>query len=364
MPKNLRKRGRIWWYKVRKRGKDYEGSLETENLGVAQERLKRILEELKASRWGEKPRRTFNEAAERFGIERFKTLKPSSAARYVVSIANLLEELDGVFLDEIGTARLGDFERRRKTDNVTGSTIRRDLACLSAIYSMAEYWEWTDRNPVKPFLRERSRSGLKEGDPRNRALDADEEKEVIACASPKASRGIIVAIDTGLRKEEQLSLMWPDVDFRARHLLVRAEVTKTGKPRHVPLLPRTLNLLMEMRREIAGPYVFTTHQGRRYSRASPYFYEALQKAVRKANALRAKTNREPMPHVEWHDLRRTCGCRLLQDRKFSMEEVSRWLGHSSVKVTERHYAFLKIEQLHEAVDRSESRVVQLHRPAN
>ena len=67
-----------------------------------------------------------------------------------------------------------------------------------------------------------------------------------------------------------------------------------------------------------------------------------------------------MEHVEWHDLRRTCGCRLLQDRKFAMEEVSKWLGHSSTKVTEQHYAFLHIDQLDEAVERSEARVVELH----
>ena len=43
--------------------------------------------------------------------------------------------------------------------------------------------------------------------------------------------------------------------------------------------------------------------------------------------------------VEWHDLRRTRGCRLLQDKGFTLLQVSRWLGHSSVRVTEKHYAF-------------------------
>ena len=41
---------------------------------------------------------------------------------------------------------------------------------------------------------------------------------------------------------------------------------------------------------------------------------------------------DAIPHLIWHDLRCTCGCRLLQDHKMSMEEVSKWLGHSSVKV--------------------------------
>jgi integrase len=35
-----------------------------------------------------------------------------------------------------------------------------------------------------------------------------------------------------------------------------------------------------------------------------------------------------------------------------MEGVKEWLGHSSVLVTERAYAFLEIEHLHRAVQKS------------
>ena len=44
--------------------------------------------------------------------------------------------------------------------------------------------------------------------------------------------------------------------------------------------------------------------------------------------------------VCWHDLRRTAGCRWLQVHKKQMAEVSVLLGHSSIVVTERSYAFL------------------------
>jgi integrase len=53
--------------------------------------------------------------------------------------------------------------------------------------------------------------------------------------------------------------------------------------------------------------------------------------------------------VTWHDLRRTCGCRRLQEDRLSMEEVSKWLGHSSIVVTEQTYAFLEDEHLQRAV---------------
>ena len=40
--------------------------------------------------------------------------------------------------------------------------------------------------------------------------------------------------------------------------------------------------------------------------------------------------------------------------------LSQFMGHSSIKVTEKHYAFLDVQHLHEAVERSESKVVQIH----
>lgn len=72
-------------------------------------------------------------------------------------------------------------------------------------------------------------------------------------------------------------------------------------------------------------------------------YKAMNKGLAGA-AKRAK-----IPPLTWHDLRRTCGCRLLQQHEMSMEKVSRWPGHSSVMVTERAYAFLEDEHLQAAV---------------
>ncbi len=348
MPQNLKLRGNVWWFRKRVQGKDQEISLETDNLGVAKARRDRLLQELReqgGARWGENRRHTFNDAAERFGKEHFKTLKDTSRVRYIVSISNLLKIFDNVPLCEISSVKLGEFEQRRRCEGVTNSTIRRDFACLSVIFSTAEEWEWVAKNPVKPYLRGRAKRGLKEGDPRTRYLDHQEETALLQAASPKAAEAIIFAIDTGLRKKEQLSLLWSRVDLRAREIYVAKETSKT-KPRTVPLLERTWRLLSEMARtrDLRSGYVFTTADGQGYSIRSPTLWEALQKACRRAGIA---------DHVEWHDLRRTCGCRLLQDRGFSLEAVSHWLGHSSVITTERHYAFLTKTELHRAVAKSE-----------
>lgn len=337
MPKNLRKRGRVWWYRLQVKGQTVEGTLETDSLTIARERLEAVRRRLTDRHFGLE-RHTFDEAARKFGAEHFKTLKRKSRLRYVASIANLEPHFRGLNLDMITSARLSEFEQAR-VKVVNSATVRRDLACLSSIFSRCEEWCWCTSNPVKPYLRSR-RTALKEAAPRDSYLTTDEEAKVIAAAPDKAREAIAFAIDTGLRKEEQFSLLWTDVDLAAGQLTVRAEVSKTGKARTIPILPRTLDAL----RARAQPFgfVFTTGDGQRYSPSSPTMWEALGKACKRAG----------LPRIAWHDLRRTCGIRLLRDHKLRMEEVSRWLGHSSVRVTERHYAFLSVDDLHRAVARS------------
>ena len=94
---------------------------------------------------------------------------------------------------------------------MTSATIRRDLACLSVIFSLAGGWEWAKSNPVKAYVVLRSQTkALPNSEPRQRHLDLEEEAEVSEYAPRKAKRAIMFAIDTGLRKAEQFTLEWSD----------------------------------------------------------------------------------------------------------------------------------------------------------
>jgi integrase/recombinase XerD len=340
MPRNLKKRGRVWWYRITKDGQAHEGSLQTEHLGLAKERLERVRRELTASRFGEKPRRTFDEAALRFKREHLPRLRPGAAKRYIVSLLALADHLHGVYLDEIGSALLGDFERARLASGVTTSTVRRDLACLSSLYSRAEEWEWVASNPVKPYKRGRAKAGLKEGAARTRYWSHAEEAAALQAAPPKARDVFAFLIDTGLRKEELCSLLLTDLDLTGRQIVIRAEVAKSGKSRTIPLLPRAIDIARRLQEErVGGVPLFVTALGARYSPQSPTLYEALQKACRRAG----------VAPTSLHDLRRTCGCRLLQDHGMPLEKVSQWLGHADVRITQQRYAFLRAEDLHKAI---------------
>lgn len=339
------RRGRTWWGRVQRQGKELRQSLKTTARGVAEKRLKEWVDRLDAIAYGERPRRTFDDMAVRFEEQYLPTLKPSSAKRYQLSIDVLAETLEGLYLDEITTAKLSEFEtwRRRTgvrlpeghtahkpTRPISSGSIRRDFACLSSMFTEAEDWGWFDGNPVPRYLRRRRKKGLKEGAPGRRYLTTVEEARLLAKADSTLAVAVQLAIDTGLRREELFSLTWPQVDL-VKGVISTTSNTKNSRERDVPLLARSAQILAHLPQHIRSPYVIHHPDGRRFVHLSRRFNGAMKRAGLKP--------------AKWHDLRRTCGCRLIQDHNKKMTHVRDWLGHESVKTTEKSYAFLELEHL-------------------
>jgi integrase len=265
-------------------------------------------------------------------------------------------------LHEIGSGLMSEFEAKRRVEpvevaagkyakrtlnGVSASTIRRDLACLSSLLTCAVEWEWIEANPVPAYLRRRAKRGLREGQAKTRYATEDEEAKLLPAATQAVRDAVTVAIDTGLRREEQFSLTWPQVDF-VRGIITTTTRTKSGRMRKVPLPIRSAAILarLKARGAKATDYVFINPDtGQRYVQMN----KGLAGAVRRARIAR----------LCWHDLRRTAGCRWLQRDGKSIEEVSILLGHSSIGVTQKHYAFLDGEKV--AASLSGAKVVKLER---
>lgn len=253
--------------------------------------------------------------------------------------------------DQIGSAQLIDFETARRTEGVVPPTIRRDLACLSSLYGFLIEREIVEVNPVPAFLKRAKRRGLREAESRTRYLSKKEEPALIAAAVPsrrppaarklqRPSSGprndmmlraaIIVAIHTGLRLREQFDLVWDDVDLESRLIHIPADRAKGRKSRSVVIFEPAIIALRSLPRHIRSRRVFWHRNGQKFLHLDRGF---------KAAARRAKTK-----NVRWHDLRRTHGCRLLQEHGWSLEMVQAQLGHASIVTTQKAYAFLEVEQ--------------------
>lgn len=330
----------VYWGRLTRDGIERRRSLRTSSAKVARERLDAWIVQIESEGFGKKTEHTFDEAAVKFIDEHLPNIKPKSAKRYGVSIANLRPFLKGLDLTRIGSSELNAFISARRAD-AEPPTIRRDLACLSSIYGMAIEWEWVDVNPVGPFLKRMRRRWLKESPPRTRYLTKAEEAALLAAAHPDVAKAIKFAIETGLRKEEQFSRTWADFDDAFRFVTVKGSDSKNARDRSVPISKTAKELLGSLKRHETLPNVFW-HMDLRRSR-KPRRLNTMDRG------LKAAARRAGIKDLRWHDLRRTFGCRLLQSGKVSMEQVSKLLGHSSVKVTEASYAFLTIDHLHAAM---------------
>ncbi len=135
------------------------------------------------------------------------------------------------------------------------------------------------------------------------------------------AESITFAIETGMRLEEQFSMRWSDVDMARKRVTV---IGKGGKKREVPLSEKATQTVSQIPRHL------------RVAEGQDWVWV---KADGELKAFKTAAKAAGLKDVKWHDLRRTCGCRCLQDRGWSHAQVQLLLGHESVTATERHYAF-------------------------
>lgn len=162
-------------------------------------------------------------------------------------------------------------------------------------------------------------------------LTPDEQGALIKAVRLRDRPAVVFALFTGLRLSEQWRLDWSDLTDTAVIVSksVGGEGPKSGKVREVPLMPPALEAL-EVQRAFGrkGAILFPGQRGaRRQDTKSPLSFG---KWVAAAGVKR---------HITWHDLRHTCATSLLAGwwgRKWSLDEVCKLLGHSSIAVTERY----------------------------
>jgi integrase len=154
-----------------------------------------------------------------------------------------------------------------------------------------------------------------------------------------------VAVFAGLRGGELWGLRWCDVHLdgdRCELVVCRSyrNATKSKRIRRVPLLPPALAALKtwrKLRPGVGEALVFPAASGGCHYRA---FDAGWESAKRRAGIVRP---------VRFHDLRHTCASHLVigswTERPLRLEECRVWMGHSTIRVTER-YSHLCPDWLH------------------
>lgn len=194
-------------------------------------------------------------------------------------------------------------------------SVNREVACLRKVLSYAvEIGELE----VNHLLRVRM---LPEAPARKPVLEVEDEARLLQAIPSDWLRFLVrIALGSGLRQMEALSLRWRSVDFGSCTFTV--EDSKSGDSRTVAFHPSLLEELTR-RRGLPDGYVVTLPSGKVPDQHSVTFM--FKRAARKAG----------LGHLRYHDTRHIAAQRLLEAGA-SLPELAQWLGHKSLDMVQRY----------------------------
>jgi site-specific recombinase XerD len=292
---------------------------------------------------GDVPRHRYEEAVEKFFSE--ATLAPGTLLVYLSGHKAFVPFAKGRHLDEIDRRVLGEFVSARKSTGISDSTIRSNLAYVSSLCAMAVRWGWIGTNPVTAL----NKRSLQTSRRRTRFLTSAELDQLLAHSAVHMRPAIILATETGMRKEELFGLTLSGIDLARREIML--DVTKSGMPRRVPLSDRAISVIKDLlatRRAPNSPYLFVKADGTRF--------------VDMKNGFDSARKRAGFRDLRWHDLRHTFASWFVQAGG-DLYHLSRILGHASVQMTTR-YSHLRTDDLHAELRRVAQKRSQEHKIAS
>jgi integrase len=201
------------------------------------------------------------------------------------------------------------------------ATVVRYMAALSHAFTIAvKEWGWLESSPmmkVKKPTESRGRVRFLDDEERARFLDAckaSPNKILYTC--------VILAMSTGMRQAELMTLEWKDVNLKEGFLTLHE--TKNGERRRVALSGHGLDLLKEHGKikRIDTPLLFP-------SKAIPSQPIDLRKAF--ANATKAAN----IDDFKWHDLRH-CAASYLAMNGSTPNVIAAVLGHKTLAMVKRY----------------------------
>jgi integrase len=162
----------------------------------------------------------------------------------------------------------------------------------------------------------------------------------------------IFAKETGLRREELVNLCWTDIEqegsVRFLHVQSHPEeftVKNAYSNRLIPLSDKALKALEYWQAISKGKYIFYGRKGKRRCK-----YALSKSFTRYVQRAPGTVNKE----LTLHHLRHTFATKLFHAGE-PLGLISRWLGHSDISTTERHYIHQYKEGLGECAARMNER---------
>jgi integrase len=237
-----------------------------------------------------------------------------------------------LLLREIRRSHIEDFAKWRRRNNrskyalkseVSSSTVNHSIATLSSFFTwciVRGYYEAS--NPC-------FKTKLRENNIRETRLSKEQIRELIEKAEAHDERlyhAIMIAICTGMRFGEILSLKWSEVDFDNSRIHLSRLKTKGKRARVVPIVPTLKNILLLMKNSNpSSESVLNVTENlirMQWKRFRPNLsFELVEDGTK----------------FRFHDLRRVYAQHLM-DQGVQLEDIQMLLGHRDFATTQRRYA--------------------------
>lgn len=340
------------------RGRKKRWSLKTGDYDTAKERVEADrARAVSAAHYGD-ARTTFEDAMKGWlnSYVPERAIGANTAKRYLVSIGQMTEHLDGLYVDEIDLRLVDKIAASRRAAGVSSATLRRDLGALASVLAYAKAQRLRPDNPALDRLREvrERRDPIVLPDPAHVA-------RVMARAPGLIPAAVAAARLTGCRLEELVGALRTNLDHARRELTV---IGKGNKLRVIGLdYEGGYDLLRALPAHVGCKWLFWHGAGQPYRNLSSRFAALVREVFLTAYDETHGTTERTRPPLhkllavqddkDWtdigfrpfrfHDLRHLHAVEWLRSGR-SIYDLQGRLGHKSIVTTEGYLKYLTPEE--------------------
>ena len=214
-----------------------------------------------------------------------------------------------------------EYQKTRRKEGLSGASINRELSYFRAAVNRAIRQEKVKSNPFDNFQKFKETGRI-------RYLTKNEIKRLFQAIENHSYRCehlrdiVVIAICSGMRKREILTIRRDEVNFEFRTITKQGDMTKNGEIKVVPMTDEMVKIIKYRLEQSKSEYVF---ENQKTGTAITDIKHSFGTVVKTAG----------IENFRFHDLRHTFATyALLASRDIRTVQVL--LGHKSMKMTERY----------------------------
>jgi integrase len=225
-------------------------------------------------------------------------------------------------ISEIDSSHIAQYKKlrlqqkcRQRDSLVTPATVNKEVKLVKHIIKKASKWLGVGIQDIELDLATEL--------PRERILTHKEIRVLVENVQPPLKYAVLLALNTGMRKGEILSLRWENVNLERNFITVTAMEAKSKRIRRIPINRELRKLFLKLK---------LSRDGNKYVFQNPLTGSRFTDFGRSWRSLLTRTGIDDM---RFHDLRHTFASHFLMNGGdlYTLKEI---LGHKELNTTARY----------------------------